>query len=89
MSEIEAEYGDENLRLGEMVGRYNDVVDKVLRDKYSPPSTASSHPLVQAVRDRERTLALYHLCFVKSKDFGSKALQPSLPSLSEITGRRW
>lgn len=78
-NEVGAESDDENLRLGEMVGRYNDVVDKVLRDNYSPPSTTSSHPLVQAVRDRERTLTLYHLCFVKSKDFGSKALQPALP----------
>ncbi|POR36793.1 Pfs, ankyrin repeats & 6-phosphofructo-2-kinase [Tolypocladium paradoxum] len=78
-SEGEAESDDEIQRIDEMVGRYKDVLDKFERDKHSPPTATSSHPLVQAIRDHERTLALYHLCFVKSADFGSKALQPALP----------
>ena len=35
--------------------------------------------LVQAMRDKNRTDALYYLCFVKTGDFGFEPLQPALP----------
>ena len=81
LSEVGTGSSDELLFVAAMIQRYKDVADKVLKESYSPPDTTSSHPscLVQAIRERERTLTLYHLCFVNSQDFGSKALQPALP----------
>ncbi|KAH6982589.1 ankyrin repeat-containing domain protein [Ilyonectria destructans] len=39
----------------------------------------TQHPLLQAIQDRTRKEALYHLCFITTGEFGSEYLEPALP----------
>ncbi|KAH7129621.1 hypothetical protein B0J13DRAFT_139833 [Dactylonectria estremocensis] len=47
--------------------------------KDSSRDTGRTHPLVEAIRDSNRTEALYHLCFITTGEFGSEYLEQALP----------
>ncbi|KAF0644307.1 hypothetical protein FPSE5266_03430 [Fusarium pseudograminearum] len=41
--------------------------------------TANQHPLVEAIRDDDRKMTLWHLCFTATGDFDRHQLHPALP----------
>jgi len=73
------------------VERRDEEVIKVI-DRYKEIATAfaagnraasdpggTDPPLVQAIKSHDRAKTLYHLCFVREGDFGSRKLHPALP----------
>ncbi|KAG8677677.1 hypothetical protein FPOAC2_03809 [Fusarium poae] len=47
--------------------------------------TMTQHPLVEAIRDGNRKMALWHLCFTATGDFDLHQLRPALP-LAALNG---
>lgn len=66
----------------EVIERYKEVAERIeqgLARTESQQIVAETHPLIQALKGRDRTDTLLHLCLVKVGAFGAKALRPAFP----------
>lgn len=62
-----------------MLACYSEVFERLEAEPVTTHKVHRTHPFVQAIDDVNRADALYHLCFLKTSDFGSHSLKPALP----------
>ncbi|KAH6974791.1 ankyrin repeat-containing domain protein, partial [Ilyonectria destructans] len=74
MTESHGSAGQGNAEVKEILDCYQKIAQTIAHG-----SDHIQHRLVQAIRDRKRTEALYNLCFITTGAFGSDDLQPALP----------
>ncbi|KAJ6438354.1 ankyrin repeat domain-containing protein 28 [Purpureocillium lavendulum] len=64
----------------EIVDRYKSLAEAIeTTRKPAPPPRGEEHPLLRAIKNRDRIEALHQLCYIETGQFGSTTLRPVLP----------